>query len=67
MNSIRIIRESKNLSQKQIAERCKLSKSVCSRYESGERNPSLKAAQALAKALDCTIDDLLREPEETGL
>ncbi|MBQ6519440.1 MAG: helix-turn-helix transcriptional regulator [Anaerolineaceae bacterium] len=52
------------MTQKQVAEQCKLSKSVYSRYESGERNPSIKAAQKLARALDCTIDDLLRDSEE---
>ena len=64
MNAIKSIRESKNLTQKQVAESCNLSKSVYSRYESGERNPSIKAAKAIAKALDCSIDELLRDPEE---
>lgn len=65
MNSLRTVRESKKLTQKQVAEACNLSKSVYSRYESGERNPSIRAARALAKALDCSIDELLRDPEET--
>ena len=64
MTSIKEIRQSKNLTQKQVAEACGLSKSVFSRYESGERNPSLRAAKALANVLGCSIDELLREPEE---
>lgn len=64
MTSIKEIRESKNLTQKQVAEACGLSKSVYSRYESGERNPSVRAIKVLATVLDCSIDELLRDPEE---
>ena len=56
----------KNLTQKDLADACGTRQNNISRYEKGERSPDLKTAQALAKALDCTIDDLLREPEETA-
>ena len=32
-----------------------------SRWETGERNPSAKALAALAKALHCTMDELIVE------
>ena len=54
----------KNLTQKELADVCGTRQNNISRYEKGERSPDLKTAQALAKALGCTIDDLLREPEE---
>ena len=64
MNSIRIIRTGKNLTQKQVAQATGVSESVYSRYENGERNPSIRVLKALAVILGCSIDDLLRDPEE---
>lgn len=64
MNNIKAIRTGKNLTQQQVAQICGVSKSVYSRYESGERNPSLRVAKSLASCFGCSIDELLREPEE---
>ena len=64
MNSIRPIRTGKNLTQKQVAKACGVSESVYSRYENGERNPSLRVIKAISNVLDCSIDELLRDPEE---
>ena len=56
-------RKEKKLTQKQLADICGTRQNNISRYETGARTPNLKDAKALAKALDCTIDDLLREEE----
>ena len=62
--NIRKIRSEKNISQKELADMIGSSQMNICRYEIGIRNPSLQTAKAIAKALDCTIDELLEEPKE---
>lgn len=59
-----------NLKEKMLANKCtarelsqksKISTGSIFKYRTGERTPSVKTAKALAKALDCTIDDLFKE------
>ena len=57
-------RKEKNLTQQQLADLCGSKQNNISRYEKGHRTPSLRDAAALAKALDCSIDDLFKEDEE---
>ena len=64
--SVRDYRKEKRMTQKELAEKSGVTQSNISRIENKDCRPSIKTAQALAKALDCTIDDLLREPEETA-
>ena len=52
----------KNLTMKQVAEGTGVSISVYCRYESGERTPSLRVANAIASFFGCSIDELFREP-----
>lgn len=61
---IKELRTKKNISQKQLADLVNSSQHNISRYESGAREPNLFIAQAIAKALDCTIEELLEEPKE---
>lgn len=61
---IKRYRKSKNLTQEALAQMVGVTQSNICRIESGETQPSLKVAQALAKALDCNLDELLQEPEE---
>ena len=58
---IKNIRITRRLTQTQVSKLCGVSKSVYSRYESGERNPSLRVIRKMSKALDCAVDDLIRE------
>lgn len=62
--SLKEIRLSKNLTQKALGQLSGIKQNGISRYEAGKRNMSLKAAKALSKALDCSIDDLLRDSED---
>lgn len=52
------LRERRRISRRVLAELCGLSKNTISRYERGERVPSLTDAAAIADALDVTIDYL---------
>ena len=65
--SIEKRREEKKLTQQQLAEKCGVNQNSISRYEKGVREPSIKVMKALAKALDCSIDELLRDPEEDAV
>lgn len=58
VNRVKDYRLKKGLSQKELAFLVKISKSHLGRIEKGEGSPSLKTAVRIAKALDCTLDDL---------
>lgn len=63
-HNLRRLREKAELSQSQLGGALGMEGrsaiSTISRWERGERAPSLHQARALAKALSCTVDDLLR-------
>lgn len=52
-------RESRGLRQSEIAERLGVPQSLVSRYESGERRIDLIELEAIAKAIEITLPDLL--------
>lgn len=47
------------MTQSELGERTGLDESTISKYESGERQPSLGAVMRLAHELGCEIEDLL--------
>lgn len=57
-------REQMGLTQQQLARKTGVSRVSISRYESGQREPTLTIAAKLAAALDCTIEDLVEKKEE---
>lgn len=57
--NLRKIRESRSLSQKELAEMADLSQPAISKFESGEKNPNKRTLRILAQALGVTIDRLL--------
>ena len=63
MENLKEIRKEKGLSQKELADKVGIEQSALSHLETGRNNPTITTAQALAKALGCTVDDLIREPE----
>lgn len=56
---IRQLRNEKNLSQQQLAQRIGVNKSTVALYESGERSPSLSKLVSLSYDLGVTTDYLL--------
>lgn len=56
---IKELRNEKNWSQNELAERANLHKNYIGMVERGERNPSLKNIQLIAQAFDMNISDLL--------
>lgn len=58
-NRINEIRNARDISVEELAERTGLSASYISRMSRGERNISLKNLEKLATALDCTPEELM--------
>ena len=54
------------LSQKELAERLGTVQSAISAWESGEKMPRASQLPELAKALNCSIDELYQPPEESA-
>ena len=60
MNRIKFFREKNKLSQKDISEKLGVKQSTISDWEREYRNPSIKKAIALAKALNTTVEELYK-------
>ena len=56
---LRIVRESKGLSQSELARISKVHRVSICRYESGEKMPSVVSLKKIADALGVTVDELL--------
>ena len=56
---IRTLREKKQLSQKELAERAGVTQAQISAIELGVRTLSVPVARAIAKALECDIADVV--------
>lgn len=58
VNNIKDFRIRRGLSHKEFAEKLNISESHLRKIEKGVGTPSLKLAVRIAKALDCSLDDL---------
>lgn len=65
--NLRKKREELNLTQSQLAEKSNLSFTFISQLERGEKEPSLRTAYKISKALNTTIDILLTEKEDKNV
>ena len=57
--SIKRARKAAGISQKELAERLDVYQKDVSRWENGERTPSLEVFVRICKALDVSADDIL--------
>lgn len=57
---IRILRESKNMSQQDLADLCNFDKGDMSKIESGKANPTLKTFLIISQALEVNFPDLFQ-------
>ena len=57
-NHLGCIRESKGLSQEQLGWKSNVSRRTISEIELDRRVPSVRTALLLAKALECTVEDI---------
>jgi transcriptional regulator with XRE-family HTH domain len=58
---VRELRKSKNYSQDAFAARCQLDRTYIGGIERGERNVALRNIEAIAKALDMTVSQLMKD------
>lgn len=63
-NQIRNLRESRNLTQEQLAELASLNRVTVAKYESGRVEPGANALARIADALEVSTDVLLGRSEE---
>ena len=60
-NKIKLFRERLGISQAVLAEKLNVSQSTVAMWETGDNVPKTNMLPELAKALDCTIDDLFKD------
>ena len=58
--NIKVLRSQLKLSQEDLAERCGLHRTYVGSVERAERNVTLSSLEALAKALNVSVTDLLK-------
>lgn len=62
--TIRALRQSKNISQEQLADLCGLHRTYISDVELGKRNVSLENIDKIASALNMNVSDIFIEVEK---
>ncbi len=62
--NLRLAREQKGMSQKDVAERIGVAKSTYSLYESGNREPNVQTIKKIADVLCISADELLGISQE---
>ena len=63
-NNMRGYRESRGLTQQQVAHLAGLARSHISALEQGAGNPSLESLYSLAKTLDVSVEELLEDASQ---
>ena len=61
--SIKTARMLKNMTQKELAQRLKISRTTVSMWESGESLPRADRLSELSRILDCGVEELLKRNE----
>ena len=57
---IRILRETKNMTQQDLADLCNFDKADMSKIESGKANPTIKTLLRISQAIDVKFSDLFQ-------
>lgn len=60
-NNVKAYRAKRGLTQEELALITELAKSTISDIERGSKNPSIRVAKKLAKALHCSMDELVKD------
>lgn len=62
---IKVLRKTQNLSQAELASMLSIQRSTIAKWETGRTMPRSDLLPRIAKALNCTIDELLQEDGES--
>ena len=65
--NLKQIRTEKGMTQDELAAALNITRQRLSNYELDKREPPLELLKNLAAALDCTVDELLAEPENENV
>lgn len=66
-NNIKKLREEKNLTQQQLADKLYVSRQTVCRWENGSRCPDLLTAKKQALELDVSMDELVSDENENDI
>lgn len=61
--NLKEIRLERGITQEELASRIGVSQSQIARYENDDSEPTLDTLRKLSKELDCTLDELIGNPE----
>ncbi len=64
MNYLKELRLRKGLTQERLSQLLNVSQQAITKWESGECLPRADKLPRLAEILGCTVDELLREPDQ---
>ena len=63
---LRKIRENKRMTQAELAVQVGVKPNTISQWESGSRKPDIDTVLHLATILNCTVDELLRDADDSN-
>ena len=66
-DNLKIARTKANLSQEELAERMSVSRQTISKWENGDTYPSTKHIFMLAEALNCNVNQLIDNEQNSNL
>ena len=64
---LKLYRERKNMTQKEVAEYLELEPAAISKYESGMREPNIESLKKLSEIFEVSLDELLKDEEELDI
>lgn len=64
---LKLYRERKNLTQKEVAEYLELEPAAISKYESGMREPNIESLKRLSEIFEVSLDELLKDDEKIDI
>lgn len=63
--NLRKLRSEKGMTQKQLAQKVGVTDVTITHYEKGHRDPKPKMLRKLATALECTVDELIGDCDDS--
>ena len=64
-DKIKLYRESKKMTQNEVADVLEVSSATISKYEAGALEPNIESLKKLAKLFEISVDELIKDKEET--
>lgn len=58
--NLKCLRESKEITQQQMADKLSMTRQAYAKYEQGKREPNFSTLRIIKEILSCSYDDLLK-------